>query len=229
MRTFLAIFFLLIVAGVTIFGLRGSRSLKPPIEVFPDMDRQAKYHPQDVSGLFPDGRSDRPSVPGSVPHPTDFQRHYSHLLPKDRYYSDSYLATGTTGLDAKGQPLYGRGFPKQGTDGQPVLSEDRMARGRQMFNLYCAVCHGAAGDGQGITRAYGMNATANLHEERFRSMPEGEIFNTITNGKNTMLSYGPRIAPDDRWAIILYLRALQLSQNARVEDVPASQRAALGL
>lgn len=208
MRTFLAIFAFLLLAALSILGLRGALSRKPPLEVFPDMDRQAKFHPQAGSSLFPDGRSDRPAPAGTVPHLTALQEHYPFLQPRDRFHEDRYLATGQL---ADGS--FGRGFPV------PVTHQ-LLARGQNRYNLFCQPCHGLAGDGQGITKRYGMAATPTYHDERLRALAEGEIFHTITHGKNTMLPYGAKLPVEDRWAVVAYLRALQLSQNARLADVP---------
>src|SRR5438093_9623212 len=87
------------------------------------------------------------------------------------------------------------------------------------------MCHGAAAAGNGITKQYGLATVVTLQDERIRKMSDGEIFNTITNGKNTMMAYGPNIIVPDRWAIIAYLRALQRSQNAAIADVPPEHRA----
>jgi hypothetical protein len=89
------------------------------------------------------------------------------------------------------------------------------------------MCHGAAAAGNGITKQYGLATVVSLQDERLRKMSDGEIFNTITHGKNTMLAYGPTIIVPDRWAIIAYLRALQRSQNATAADVPPDHRADL--
>jgi len=89
------------------------------------------------------------------------------------------------------------------------------------------MCHGAAAAGNGITKQYGLATVVSLQDDRIRKMSDGEIFNTITNGKNTMMPYGPNIVVGDRWAIIAYLRALQRSQHATVADVPEDRRAEL--
>jgi mono/diheme cytochrome c family protein len=105
-----------------------------------------------------------------------------------------------------------------------------MTRGRERFEIYCAPCHGAGGDGKGVPTKFGMAVIADLHDTRTRRVPQqsdGELFNTISNGKNLMQGYAAQIPIDDRWAIIAYLRALQRSRLATLEDVPADQRAEL--
>jgi Cytochrome c, mono- and diheme variants len=112
--------------------------------------------------------------------------------------------------------------------GIPVeVTRELMERGQQRFNITCAMCHGAAAEGNGITKQYGLATVVSLQDERIRKMSDGEIFNTITNGKNTMMAYGPNVIIADRWAIIAYLRALQRSQNAAIADVPENHRAEL--
>jgi mono/diheme cytochrome c family protein len=112
--------------------------------------------------------------------------------------------------------------------GVPIpVTPQLLQRGRERFNITCAMCHGATATGNGISKAYGLATVVTLQDDRIRKMSDGEIFNTITNGKNTMMAYGPNIPVQDRWAIIAYLRALQRSQNATVADVPPEHRADL--
>jgi len=107
------------------------------------------------------------------------------------------------------------------------VTRELMERGQQRFNITCAMCHGAAAMGNGIVKQHGLATVVSLQDDRLRKMSDGEIFNTITNGKNTMMAYGPNIVVADRWAIIAYLRALQRSQHATIADVPEDQRAEL--
>jgi mono/diheme cytochrome c family protein len=112
--------------------------------------------------------------------------------------------------------------------GIPVpVTPQLLQRGRERFSITCAMCHGATATGTGITKQYGLATVVTLQDDRIRKMADGEIFNTITNGKNTMMAYGPNIMVADRWAIIAYLRALQRSQNAGIVDVPPEHRADL--
>jgi mono/diheme cytochrome c family protein len=125
-----------------------------------------------------------------------------------------YFNTGKMGAN------WGTGIPLEVT---PAL----MQRGEQRFNINCAVCHGPLGAGDGIVKQYGLATVVSLQDDRLRNMADGEIFNTITHGKNTMMAYGPRVTVHDRWAIICYLRALQRSQHASAADVPAEHQADL--
>lgn len=102
-----------------------------------------------------------------------------------------------------------------------------LARGQERFNVYCAVCHGADGYGQGIVVRRGFPAPPSLHEERLRAAPAGHYFSVMTHGFGQMYAYADRIEEDDRWAVTAYIRALQRSQHASLDDVPADERAKL--
>ena len=199
---YLTAFFLAVLA-VGALGFRGSISTKPPLEVFPDMDRQSKYQPQGESEFFADGRADRPLPAG--------------VVARGALNADSALARG---MNSTGE--FVRGFPK-------ALSIDGafINHGRERYEIYCTPCHGSLADGKGIVAQYGWGGPISLHDDRLRDMPEGEIYNTITHGKNTMFGYADKLDISDRWAVIAYVRALQRSQNGRIGDVPASHKAEL--
>ena len=202
MRYFLLIFGLTIVAVMLIAGKRGDISRKPPIEVFPDMDRMPKLRPQAANGFFADGMSSQLPVPGTIARGSAYQD-----IP-----ANTGKITGTTNWVIN----------------IPVpVTEQLLARGQERFGIYCAVCHSAAGDGKGITGKYGMVAMANFHDPRIVKMPDGELFTVITYGRNLMGPYGGQIDIQDRWAIIAYVRALQRSRLAILDDVPADQREGL--
>lgn len=205
MRYLYLITFFVVVLSVGLLGFRGSTSTRPPIEIFPDMDRQPKYKPQARSAFFADGRTDRPLPPG--------------VVARGQLRLDLHLAEGRS---AAGE--FARGYPASVT-----VDHSFMARGRENYNIYCAPCHGALGDGRGIVSQYGWGTPANFHSDNFRQMPEGELFHVITNGRNTMFPYADKLTPEDRWAVVAYTRALQRAQNARAEDVPAARRAELGI
>jgi mono/diheme cytochrome c family protein len=105
------------------------------------------------------------------------------------------------------------------------ITRELLERGQQRYQINCMPCHGPDGDGKGITSKYGMVGMANFHDQRLINMADGEIFNTITHGKNLMGAYGPNVEVQDRWAIIAYVRALERSQLATAEDVPEAERA----
>ncbi|MGA2446142.1 MAG: cytochrome c [Opitutaceae bacterium] len=202
----------LVVLTISIAGFRGRRSTQPPVEVFPDMDRQAKYKPQADSRFFADGRADRPLPAGVVPRGRTVAPDPGFLRADDLLYR---------GKTPGGE--FARGFPPQ-----LVIDQRFMTRGKECYTIYCSPCHGALGDGQGITKAYGMVTTASYHDDRIRQMAEGEIFNTITNGKNTMFAYADKLSPGDRWAVIAYVRALERARLGTINDVPADHKADLG-
>ena len=192
-------FILLCLVTVGVMGTRGSLSRKPPLEVIPDMDRQPKIRPQTANAFFADGRSSRLPV--------------ENTIFRGAQYQDIPLYTGrVTGATnfVEVNPL--------------KIDETVMARGRERYEITCVVCHGAIGDGNGITKKFGMAIVANLHDKRIVTMPDGELFHVITHGRNNMGPYGDKITPEDRWAIIYYLRALQLSRVGGMDDVPAAQR-----
>jgi mono/diheme cytochrome c family protein len=201
MRYFVLGFFLLCVMFVSVAGFRGSISRKPPIEVFPDMDRQPKIRPQTPSKFFADGRAARLPVEGTVARG-------SHFLDSP---ANTGFVAGTTNFVAV-NPL-------------PVSGES-MARGQQRYQINCQPCHGALGDGNGITRSFGMAVVANLHDPRIVQLSDGELFYVITHGRNLMGPYASQVEPEDRWAIVSYVRALQLSHLGNAADLPANQQAA---
>lgn len=218
MRYFLAFFLFAVIAFVSIFGLPGDTSTRPPLYIFPDMDWQAKYLPQRTNTFFKNGMNDRPCLEHAVSRGQGWER--KSVFEANYQYLPSLNKELDTGKDAAG--AFVRGFPLK-------VDEALMQEGQKKYTLFCKVCHGAAGDGNGITKQYGMIATASYHDDRIRQMPEGEIFNTITHGKNTMGSYADKLSPSERWAVIAYVRALQRSQNASVADLPADQLHLLGL
>jgi mono/diheme cytochrome c family protein len=210
MRYFNLAVLLVVIAVVGMAGFRGHHFRNPPFEVFPDMNYQPKVKDQQPSNFFADGMSSRQPVEGTI----------AEEMPAVL----DYWATGK--WDAT---HWGDGIPAHpGKDGGRALavSDADMARGRERYQITCAVCHGATGAGNGITSQYGINATSYL-SERIEKMNDGEIFNTISNGKGQMMGYGYNIAIDDRWRIIMYIRALQHSDSAKLQDASPQEQNAL--
>src|SRR5205814_4958805 len=114
-----------------------------------------------------------------------------------------------------------------GTEIPVPVNAELMQRGQQRFNITCSVCHGLTAAGNGIAKQYGLNTVATLQDERIRKMADGEIFNTITNGKNTMMSYGGNVPVADRWEFISFVRDLHRNEYGRAVDVPAEELAKL--
>jgi mono/diheme cytochrome c family protein len=102
-----------------------------------------------------------------------------------------------------------------------------LERGRERYDIYCSVCHGRTGEGNGMIVHRGFPAPPSYHIDRLRQAPPGYFFDVITRGYGVMYSYAARVEPADRWAIAAYIRALQLSRNARMEDVPSNEQASL--
>lgn len=221
LRGFFLIFLLLGIAMVAFLGFRGQRSTGSPIELFPDMVRQPKVRAQAPLGFFGDNRGSRVPVAGTVPIGYDMPLPTTKAGPEAAPVPPGMEhQTGIAFSAGTDYPNTGKMGANWGTGIPLEVTPQLMARGEQRFNINCAVCHGAAAAGNGITKQYGLTTVVSLQDERIRNMADGEIFNTITNGKNTMMSYGPNVTVNDRWAIIAYLRALQRSQNSTAADVP---------
>jgi len=199
LKYFLTLWALGVLAIASVAGLRGSTSRKPPIELFPDMDRQPKLRPQTTTAFsgFADGQSSRLHVAGTVARGSAYEE------------NELNSGKGADGKLAEVNPL--------------KVDSGLLHRGQERFGIYCQPCHGALGDGKGVTSKYGMGNVANLHQERLVKAPDGEIFQTLSNGKNTMLGYAAQIPVNDRWAIVAYVRALQLTRLGTKDDVPADQ------
>jgi hypothetical protein len=213
MRYFLAILALCVVAVVGVLGFRGSMSRKPTLYIFPDMEWQLKLRPQKPDGFFANGISSQLPVAGTVPRTAPIMTAKGPVYP----YEDSPVNTGrivgTTNF-VENNPL-------------PITAQ-LLQRGQQRFTINCTPCHGALGDGNGITkRINAMAVVGNLHDKRMVEMPDGEIFFVISNGRNLMGSYGANVTVPDRWAIVAYVRALQLSQLGSIDEVPEALRPAL--
>jgi len=211
LRYFFLALALAVVIVVSIAGFRGDHSPRPPMEIFPDMNYQDKVKDQVPSAFFEDGNSARAPIPGTV----------AEEMPA----VNDYWATGKWD-----DTHWGDGIPvHDAVDGGRPLEVDaaNMARGRERYTISCELCHGAAGDGKGITSKYGLNSVASYQTDRLRAASDGDIFNTITKGKGQMLGYGYNVAIDDRWRIVMYVRALQRSQNAAYEDASTAEQAEL--
>jgi len=161
------------------------------------MADQPKYEPLETSTLFADGRSSRPLIPGTVAR--------GHLK------TDEHLYTGQSG------GALADTFPF-------LVTREILERGRERYNIFCAPCHDHVGNGRGMIVQRGFQPPPSFHIDRLREAPVGYFFTVITNGFGAMYDYAARIPPRDRWAIIAYIRALQLSQRTLLADVPAEER-----
>lgn len=165
-----------------------------------DMHVQPKYVPEDPSSFFADGRSERPTVEGTV--------------ARGQLRTDELLFTGR--INGAAADL----FPF------PITAAD-LGRGRERYNIYCSPCHDYTGSGNGMIVERGFPSPPSFHIERLRRAPAGHFYEVITNGLGLMYNYASRVTPEDRWRIAAYIRALQLSQHGSMEDVPASESNAL--
>lgn len=201
------------VAVVGIAGYRGEVLRKPPLEIFADMNRQPKLRPQRPDDFFENGVSSQLPPPGTVARGEPMQTVNGKAYAFQDVPVNTGRVTGTTNF-IENNPL--------------PITDELLARGRGRFDIYCSPCHGKLGDGNGITKKIGdMPAVANLHDLRIVTMTDGEIFNTVTKGKNTMGAYGPLVPTQDRWAIVAYVRVLQLSWLGSTNDLSGDQQASL--
>jgi mono/diheme cytochrome c family protein len=193
---------------------RTSRSTEPHLHIFPDMDFQPKYKSDQPMDLFADGRENRGELAGTIAR--------GSLNTDDLFYR------GLEQTDAGAQ--WTTGFPKQ-----LEINDQLMKRGRNRFEIYCTPCHGYDGRGTGavpqrVAQTGGVWLARNLVDASnpvAMTMPNGQLFNTISNGYNTMMGYAAQIPHADRWAIVLYVRALQRSQNASLDDIPPDHRSGM--
>ena len=216
MRYFLSVILVVLVLSVALFaivGKRGRTSHLPPIEIFADMNRQPKLRPQKPDSFFANGISSQLPPAGTIARSDPMQTVEGEVYSFEDSPVNTGRITGTTNfVDTNPLPVTGA----------------MLARGHERFDIYCSPCHGRLGDGNGITKTIGdMPAVANLHDPRIVGLTDGEIFNTITHGKNTMGAYGPLVPTEDRWAIVAYVRALQLSWLGTTNDLSVDQQADL--
>lgn len=165
-----------------------------------DMHDQPKFFPQRGTSFYADGRSVRPQVENTV--------------ARNQLHEDSYFFTGLqNGKEGDGVPA------------ELTLNTEMMARGQERYNVYCTPCHSRVGNGDGMIVQRGYRPAGDFHTDRLRNAPLGHFFAVMTNGYGAMPDYAAQLTPEDRWAIAVYVRALQLSQNAKQSDVPAGQHA----
>jgi mono/diheme cytochrome c family protein len=193
-----------------------------------DMYNQPKYKPLGASALWPDGRASRPDVANTIAYSggavagTSSGRLGALPPPIDdapTYPVDDQGRVKANLTAASAQPL-------RATNPLPI-DRPTLERGRERFDIYCSPCHSVAGDGDGMIVRRGFPSPPSYHTDRLRNAPDAHFYSVITNGYGMMYSYADRVAPHDRWAIVAYIRALQLSQDARIGDVPPERRAEL--
>lgn len=193
----------LVLVALLLAGCRGTRSDNPPIHPNLDMDFQQKFGAQEANPFFDDGAAMRPPVPGTV--------------ARGQLQDSSGMHTGRTP-----QGDYVERIPI-------AVTRDVVERGQDRYEIYCSVCHGKTGAGDGVIMRgdYGYTPAPSYHTDRLRQAPDGYLYDVIASGVNTMPPYGQKVPVLDRWAIVAYIRALQRSQNATAEDLPPGERSQL--
>jgi len=173
---------------LAVIGLAGCRL---------DMHVQPKYLPEQPTGFFHDGRSERPLLPGTV--------------ARGQLRLDDLLYTGTE----NGQLANRFPFP---------ITQADLQRGRERYNIFCTPCHGYSGMGNGMIVQRGFPHPPSFHVDRLRAAPVGHFFDVMTSGFGEMYSYSSRVTPEDRWRIAAYIRVLQLSEHSSIQDLPADEK-----
>lgn len=182
-----------VLAVSVLAACQGMPSEKPPIHINPNMDWQEKFKAQQVNPFFEDNRADRLPITGTVAR--------GALQIDLDYYQ---------GIDENGAYI-----PRI-----PVtVSREMIERGKQRYDIFCAACHGGTGVGDGIVISYGYVPPPSFNEDRIVNSPDGELYSAIYNGVRTMPSYRHQIPVEDRWAIVAYIRALQMSRAATENDL----------
>jgi len=205
-RYFIPIFAILMITVVSILGFRGEKTKNTPIEVFPDMDRQAKFKAQTVNNRFPDNRADRLPVAGTVLRGTALE------------LSNVFAASPTFHSDALKSGKSSDGEWLARVPAELTIDMALLKMGQEKYDIHCAVCHGEYGNGRGVTAKFGLNprnlsdsSQSGTYLESAATWTDGQIYNAISNGSASgiMLGLKEKLTPKERWAIVLYVRALQ--------------------
>lgn len=224
---------------------RATKSDQPRVHNFFDMDFQPKFKSQTTSALFADGRAARPRVEGTIPRGSSLVKDPRFVygiepeVPSDEPNDGTSAGANATievaiQTDAAEGVNSGSETPNYVARVPMAVDEALLREGRTQFNIHCAVCHGKAGYGNGLASQRALELEqgtwvppTSLHSPHLFEQPDGQIFNSITNGVRKMPAYGHQIAPRERWAIVAYIRALQRSQQATIDDVPEDYRPTL--
>jgi mono/diheme cytochrome c family protein len=198
-----------------------------------DMQDQPKMKPFRQSTFFRDGLSSRPPVEGTVAR--GFLKTDTEFFTGKKAGRAAVNTPGTPGQTAGPQPTATNGAAPQGAAAYPddvevfpiPVTKETVLRGKERYEIFCSACHGLTGNGDGMIVRRGFRRAATFNDDRMRQAPVGHFFDAITNGWGAMPSYAPQISPQDRWAIIAYIRALQLSQQiAEPAVTPAAKASA---
>lgn len=183
-----------------------------------DMWNQPKFTAHQANVFFPDNASSRTPVPGTVPYSGSARAWTSPVFAE---------LTGQATTPPASDARFWRGVEATGgfsPDNYFPVTNSLLLRGRERFEVNCTPCHGLLGDGNGVVTTRGFPQAASYHIDRLREVEDGYLFDVMTRGFGRMYSYAARVAPEDRWAIAAYIRALQYSQNARMEDLSPEER-----
>lgn len=230
MTRFSKLLFLGLAGSTLLLGGCNKRGEFSPI----DMWNRSRIKPLEPIAFFPNGSSSQAVPPGTV---------YRGQTERDKLFPDgdngqtaramqdaghvaetpttpnNMGATGDYRVRSAGSTMTKFPFP---------ITKTVLERGKQRYEIYCAPCHGRTGAGDGMIVRRGFSQPPTYHQERLRKIPVGHFFEVITNGYGAMYPYADKVSPEDRWAITAYIRVLQLSQNAKISDVPAKERANIG-
>ena len=220
MRYFILGYIVLIAMVISMAGFRGSKSSRSPIEIFNDMDAQAKANAQVASDFFANGQAAQEPVAGTIPMGWEVPAVAASAgaaANLDGYaFADDYLNTGKMG------EFYGDGIPEAITVDAAFLQ-----RGQEKFNIYCAICHGESGNGAGVISKYGLLptnlVTAPVADRAQR--PDGNIYDVVVNGKGLMGGYKANLTLRDRWAVVAYVRTLQQRLSMPAADAEEAYQA----
>lgn len=240
-----------LVPVVLIAQKRSTTTAEPRLHAIPDMDWQPKFKPQRPSSLFADGRAMRPQVAGTIARGDlradtrlykglesglDSKRSLAERRPTPTLDSVTRLASADgSGLSNRVQLVAQANPPVDPLDSQPwvttipiAITSQSMKRGQERYNIYCSTCHGLAGDGDGLVTRRALELEqgtwikpTTFHSDNLRAQPVGRLFHSISNGVRKMPGYADLIPVEDRWAIILYVKALQQSRHGDVRDIPS--------
>ncbi|HKY05989.1 MAG TPA: cytochrome c [Blastocatellia bacterium] len=216
-----------------------------------DMHDQPKYEPLEPSAFFADARASRPPVEGTVPRgflredpffftgkttgatpgantvpatPGQPGGNQTGAIQTSAAQTGGASQAGGTGAPPAGQANLQQSYQGFATTFPFPVTKEVMDRGEERYNIFCSVCHSRTGDGLGMVVRRGYRRPPSLHDDRLRQAPPGYLFDVITNGFGAMPDYAAQITPRDRWAIVAYIRALQLSQQGTLADVPPEER-----
>ena len=216
MRYFFIIYLLLAVLVVSIGGFRGDKFKSTPIRIFPDMDEQDRINPQQASDFFSDGLGARQPVAATVPQglkPADL----ADVSTKSFANDNSYYHTGMYD-----EEVFGTGLPVDELELTEETLPAFIKRGSVAYNANCSGCHGISGNGKGVVASYGVPGVFNLVDSK---LPDGGMYDVIVHGRGNMSAFGYQVDLNDRWAIIAYLRALQHSRKAPLDQVKQAYEA----